>query len=74
MEQQPIDRMELGERLGRLSQAVETLSANVVTLTSQVREIENRISLSKGVGLGILLLSGGLGAAAVKAIEHLLHA
>lgn len=48
--------------LGRLIQAVETLTSEVTTLNSRVRELETQLAKGKGVFSGVILVSGVCGA------------
>lgn len=56
--------------LGRLLQSVDTLNENMSRLTKKVEELETRLTFGKGIGVGLMMLSGGMGAGAVKIIEH----
>ena len=53
--------------LGRLIQAVETLTIEVSALNSRVRELETQLAKGKGVLSGVVLVSGAC-AALVAAI------
>jgi hypothetical protein len=44
--------------LGRLIQAVETLTIEVSALNSRVRELETQLAKGKGVLSGVVLVSG----------------
>ena len=48
--------------LGRLIQAVETLTIEVSALNSRVRELETQLAKGKGVLSGVVLVSGACGA------------
>ncbi len=48
--------------LGRLIQAVETLTIEVAALNSRVRELETQLAKGKGVLSGVVLVSGACGA------------
>lgn len=48
--------------LGRLIQAVETLTTEVSALNSRVRELETQLAKGKGVLSGVVLVSGACGA------------
>ena len=50
-----------GVEIGKLIQAVETLSKEVDTLTCRIRDLE--LNKGKGVLVGIFLVASGLGAA-----------
>ena len=49
--------------IGKLIQAVETLSKEVDTLTCRIRDLESQLNKGKGVLIGIFLVASGLGAA-----------
>lgn len=48
--------------LGRLIQAVETLTSEVSALNARVRELETQLAKGKGVLSGVVLVSGACGA------------
>lgn len=48
--------------LGRLIQAVETLTIEVSALNSRVRELETQLAKGKGMLSGVVLVSGACGA------------
>jgi ribulose kinase len=48
--------------LGRLIQAVETLTSEVTALNSRVRELETQLAKGKGLFSGVVLVSGACGA------------
>lgn len=48
--------------LGRLIQAVETLTIEVSALNSRVRELETQLAKGKGLLSGVVLVSGACGA------------
>lgn len=48
--------------LGRLIQAVETLTSEVTALNARVRELETQLAKGKGVLSGVVLVSGACGA------------
>ena len=48
--------------LGRLIQAVETLTSEVTALNTRVRELETQLAKGKGVFSGVVLVSGACGA------------
>ena len=48
--------------LGRLIQAVETLTGEVTALNARVRELETQLAKGKGVFSGVVLVSGACGA------------
>ena len=54
---------------GKLLQAVDTLTVNVTSLTTQVAELRNTLSGGKGVMMGFMIAAGGVGAAAHKDVE-----
>ena len=51
-----------GLDLGRLIQAVETLTSEVAALNARVRELETQLAKGKGVFSGVVLVSGACGA------------
>lgn len=57
---------------GRLEQSVITLTTAVEKLTAKVEEVEGRLTLGRGVAIGVLILCGGVGAAAHSTLEHIL--
>ena len=52
-----------GVEIGKLIQAVETLSKEGDTLTCRIRDLESQLNKGKGVLVGIFLVASGLGAA-----------
>jgi hypothetical protein len=55
---------------GRLEQSVTTLTTSVDKLTNRIDEMEQKMSVGRGIAIGLLLVSGSLGAAAHSVIEH----
>lgn len=59
-------------QFGRLIQSVETLTAQVNTLTVKVDTMANQFSGGKGIVAGLMLASGGIGAGATHLLDRLL--
>lgn len=56
-------------QFGRLLNAVETLTAQVVDLDEKVDILNEQITGGKGVVMGLLVAAGSAGAALTKVIE-----
>lgn len=56
---------------GKLVQAVETMSIQMDSLTTQVDQLKQTISGGRGLILGIVIAAGGMGAAASKLVESM---
>jgi hypothetical protein len=56
-------------QFGKLINAVETLEANVETLTDQVQKLNHQIAGGRGMAMGLMITAGGLGAGLTKLIE-----
>lgn len=55
--------------LGRLAQAVETLSEEVTKLRRDVGEIKGSLNRSKGFFFGMMAAAGGVGAGIFSAVS-----
>jgi len=55
--------MDDGVEMGKLIQAVETLSKEVDRLSSRLDSLESQLDKGKGLFIGVLLIASGAGAA-----------
>lgn len=57
---------------GKLLQAVETLTANVRELKSDVDGLKSQLTGGKGLIAGLMVAAGGIGASAKHVLESIL--
>jgi len=72
--QNEIDLVEFGRFIGAvqaLTTSVDKLTVEVDKLSARVDVLEHQISGGKGVVVGLMFASGGLGAGAVELLKHL---